>query len=179
MNSHPRPTPANLYTTRRIGLQHWQDPESKTLFSQGKYPTKLYSSDLPPGFLSGTYYGVYGYLRTNKVKGLWYKPCYHTNHMFKDDFLFISYQHPISSCPWLDIYTSDPHTKFDEAIFGGIIPYFLRHAQKNSLYDCSPIWNQIEAKRAWLKASYPTDYQHEVIPPADKTFTEYYTQQIP
>ena len=32
-----RPTPANLYTTRRIGLKHWLDPESKTLFSQGRY----------------------------------------------------------------------------------------------------------------------------------------------
>lgn len=28
-----RPTPANLYTTRRIGLQHWLDPESKKPFS--------------------------------------------------------------------------------------------------------------------------------------------------
>ena len=105
-----RPTPANLYTTRRIGLKHWLDhwldPESKTLFSQGKYPTKLTYWDLPDCFLSGTYYGAKGYLRTDSIKGLWYQPCYHTNHMFKDDFLYISYQHPISSCPLLDIYHS-------------------------------------------------------------------------
>lgn len=107
-----RPTPANLYTTRRIGLKHWLDhwldPESKTLFSQGKYPTKLTYWDLPDCFLSGTYYGAKGYLRTDSIKGLWYQPCYHTNHMFKDDFLYISYQHPISSCPLLDTYLSSP-----------------------------------------------------------------------
>lgn len=51
-----RPTPANLYTTRRTGLSHYKDPESKTLFSQGKYPTKLTYQDLPGCFLSGTYY---------------------------------------------------------------------------------------------------------------------------
>ena len=87
MNSHPRPIPANLYTTRRIGPSHYKDPESKTLFSQGKYPTKLTYRDLPGCFLSGTYYGTKGYLRTDSIKGLWYQPCYHTNHMFKDDFL--------------------------------------------------------------------------------------------
>lgn len=174
MNSHPRPTPANLYTTRRIGLQHWQDPESETLFSQGKYPTKLTYWDLPQYFLSGTYYGTKGYLRTNNVKGLWYKPCYHTNHMFKDDFLFISYHHSISSCPLFDLYTN-PNTKyFDEAIYGGMIPHFLRFAEYYSLYDCSPIWDQIEEKRTWLKANYPTDYQHEVSIPDTETFSAYY-----
>lgn len=63
-----RPTPANLYTTRRTGLSHYKDPESKTLFSQGKYPTKLTYQDLPGCFLSGTYYGARGYLRTDSIK---------------------------------------------------------------------------------------------------------------
>ena len=170
-----RPTPANLYTTRRIGLQHWLDPESKTLFSQGKYPTKLTYQDLPGCFLSGTYYGTRGYLRTDSIKGLWYQPCYHTYHMFKDDFLYISYQHPISSCPLLDIYLSSPDSKlYDEVIFGGIIPHFLRSAEQYSLYDCTSIWSQIEEKRAWLKANYPTDYQHEVLIPDAETFSGHY-----
>lgn len=174
-----RPTPANLYTTRRIGLKHWLDhwldPESKTLFSQGKYPTKLTYWDLPDCFLSGTYYGAKGYLRTDSIKGLWYQPCYHTNHMFKDDFLYISYQHPISSCPLLDIYLSSPDSRlYDEVIFGGIIPRFLRFAEQYSQYDCTSIWSQIEEKRAWFKANYPTDYQHEVLIPDTETFSTYY-----
>jgi hypothetical protein len=174
-----RPTPANLYTTRRIGLKHWLDhwldPESKTLFSQGKYPTKLTYWDLPDCFLSGTYYGTRGYLRTDSIKGLWYQPCYHTNHMFKDDFLYISYQHPISSCPLLDIYLSSPDSKlYDEVIFGGIIPHFLRFAEQYSLYDCTSIWSQIEEKRTWLKANYPTDYRHEVLIPDAETFSGHY-----
>lgn len=170
-----RPTPANLYTIRRIGPRHWLDPESKTLFSQGKYPTKLTYRDLPGCFLSGTYYGARGYLRTDSIKGLWYRPCYHTNHMFKDDFLYISYQHPISSCPLLDIYLSSPDSKlYDESIFGGIIPRFLLFAEQYSLYDCTSIWSQIEEKRAWLKANYPTDYRHEVSIPDTETFSGYY-----
>lgn len=159
MNSHPRPIPANLYTTRRIGPSHYKDPESKTLFSQGKYPTKLTYRDLPGCFLSGTYYGTKGYLRTDSIKGLWYTPCYPTNHMFKDDFLYISYRHPL---------------RYDEIISGGIIPRFLRFAEQYSLYDCTSIWSQIEEKRAWLKANYPTAYQHEVSIPDTETFSAYY-----
>lgn len=75
----------------------------------------------------------------------------------------------------LDIYTSDPHTKyFDEAIYGGMIPHFLRFAEYYSLYDCNPIWDQIEEKRTWLKANYPTDYQHEVLIPDTETFSSHY-----
>lgn len=95
--------------------------------------------------------------------------------MFKDDFLYISYQHPISTCPLLDTYLSSPNSKlYDEVIFGGIIPHFLRFAEHYSLYDCTPIWLQIEEKRAWLKANYPTDYQHEVLIPDTETFSAYY-----
>lgn len=96
-------------------------------------------------------------------------------HMFKDDFLYISYQHPISSCPLLDIYLSSPDSKlYDEVIFGGIIPHFVRFAEQYSLYDCTSIWSQIEEKRAWLKANYPTDYQHEVLIPDAETFSFHY-----
>lgn len=95
--------------------------------------------------------------------------------MFKDDFLYISYQHPISSCPLLDIYLSSPDSKlYDEVIFGGIIPRFLRFAEQYSLYDCTSIWSQIEEKRTWLKANYPTDYRHEVLIPDAETFSGHY-----
>lgn len=132
-----RPTPANLYTTRRIGLKHWLDhwldPESKTLFSQGKYPTKLTYWDLPDCFLSGTYYGAKGYLRTDSIKGLWYQPCYHTNHMFKDDFLYISYQHPISSCPLLDIYLSSPDSKLYDEVISAVSSHISSASQSSIL----------------------------------------------
>lgn len=88
-----RPTPANLYTTRRTGLSHYKDPESRL---------------------------------------------------------------------------------YDEVIFGGIIPRFLRFAEQYSLYDCTSIWSQIEEKRAWFKANYPTDYQHEVLIPDAETFSDHY-----
>lgn len=171
MNSHPRPTPANLYTTRRIGLQHWQDPESVTLFSQGKYPTKLTYWDLPPEFLSGTYYGVHGYMRFNHIKGLWYQPCYHTNHMFRDDFLYISYHHSITSCP--SPYSSN-RNEYDEFVSGYMILYFLRKVEIETFYRDPGIWHQIEEKRAWLKATYPEDYQHEVHVSDTETFYGYY-----
>lgn len=177
MNSHPRPTPANLYTTRRIGLQHWQDPESVTLFSQGKYPTKLTENDIHDtySFFPGNYYGVHGYMRINHIKGLWYQPCYHTNHMFKDDFLYISYHHPITSCPSLYTFSPQPEqTEYDEFVSGYTIIWFLSKVEIDTLYQDHDIWGQIEEKRAWFKSNYPEDYRHEVRVPDTETFYGYY-----
>ena len=84
--------------------------------------------------------------------------------MFKDDFLFISYEKPIT-------HTTDSildYTGHDEHIYGGFIVKFLKAAEKYSGYDISEIKAQIEDKRLWFKENYPGDYAHEV--PQDKPF---------
>ena len=114
------------------------------LLSPGKYrtyKTKILPTDLPEWY-------VYGY----------YRPQKHWNHMFKDDFLFVSYDKPIT-------HTGDTVMSYkghDELIYGGMIIDFLLAAEKYSGYDITEIKEQIEDKRLWLKATFPDAYQAEV-----------------
>ena len=92
------------------------------------------------------------------VKYLAYRPQKHWNHMFKDDFLFVSYDRPIT-------HTGDTVMSYkghDELIYGGMIIDFLLAAEKYSGYDITEIKEQIEDKRLWLKATFPDAYQAEV-----------------
>ena len=93
-------------------------------------------------------------------------PSKHWNHMFKDDFLFVSYDKPIT-------HTGDSvydYQGYDELMYGGIIVEFLLAAEKYSGYDITEIKAQIEDKRLWLKVTFPDTYKVEVH--NDKPFFE-------
>lgn len=141
--------------------------ENETLFSEGIYPTKLTAEDMPEWYVYGRYYKQWGYLSAKGVKSLVYEPNRFSNHMFKDDFLYISYSDPI-------VLASDrqpggfKYTGFDEYIFGSVIVRFLRAAERYSDYDITVIKAQIEEKRLWFKESYPEDYALEV--PMDRPY---------
>lgn len=140
-----------------------EDPDGY-LFSHGQYKTKIRAEDLPEWYVYGYYYKCHGYLSAKGVKHLVYRPNKCWNHMFKDDFLFISYDKSIT-------HTTDSildYTGHDEHIYGGFIVKFLKAAEKYSGYDISEIKAQIEDKRLWFKENYPGDYAHEV--PQDKPF---------
>lgn len=67
----------------------------KTLFAQGVYTTKIKAEDLPPCYVK-IYRGLWHYLKTEDIKFLKYKPNFFTDDaLFKDDFLFISYDDEI------------------------------------------------------------------------------------
>jgi len=62
------------------------------LYSKGRYRTKITAKDLPDDYIRGMFSKyVYGYLRTSGVTDLYYLPNHHSNHILKDDFLFIKY----------------------------------------------------------------------------------------
>ena len=155
---------ANLYLTYYYawdGKRHCHvrktDPDGY-LFSHGRYKTKIRAEDLPEWYVFGYFYKCHGYLSANGIKHMVYRPNKSWNHMFKDDFLFISYDKPIR-------HTSDritDYVNYDERIYGGIIVEFLEAAEKYSGYDISEIKAQIEDKRLWFKEHYPDDYAHEV-----------------
>jgi len=131
------------------------------LLSPGKYrtyKTKILPTDLPEWYVYGYFYKRHGYMSAKGVKYLAYRPQKHWNHMFKDDFLFVSYDRPI-------IHTGDTVMSYkghDELIYGGMIIDFLLAAEKYSGYDITEIKEQIEDKRLWLKATFPDAYQAEV-----------------
>ena len=85
------------------------------------YKTKILPTDLPEWYVYGYFYKRHGYMSAKGVKYLAYRPQKHWNHMFKDDFLFVSYDKPIT-------HTGDTVFSYkghDELIYGGIIIDFL------------------------------------------------------
>ena len=157
---------ANLYTeTKTI----WKNREhviirndDGALFSQGQYKTKIFPSDLPEWFIEGNYFRHRGYLSAAGVKHLLYDPNLFTNHMFKDDFLYISYDKPIVPLsPERRPQSVFKFGGFDEYIWGWNIVSFLKAAEKHSNYDITDIKMQIEKKRQWFENTYPDFYRLE------------------
>lgn len=149
---------ANYYSREKFKLGAYTPLADNILYSEGRYKTKLTADDMPPWYMRGLYYGyAHGYLNTKDVSKLVYKPNLCFNHMFKDDFLYISYN---SSSKRRTIYhAEDP---YDEYVWGFNIPRFLLWAEQYSNYDTAPIWQQIEEKRLWFQHTYPEDYKREV-----------------
>lgn len=92
------------------------------------------------------------------------------NHMFKDDFLYISYNSPSKR---RKIFNAEE--PYDEYVWGFNIPKFLYMAERYSGYDTAPIWQQIEEKRLWFQHTYPDDYKREV---GDITDYRAYTESL-
>lgn len=162
---------ANYYSCGKYAFRAYAPADEYVLYSDGRYKTKMTAHDLPPWYMPGRYYGyVQGFLNTKDVAKLIYSPDFHFNHMFKDDFLYISYNSP-SECR--KIFTAEECC--DEYVWGFNIPKFLYMAERYSGYDAAPIWQQIEEKRLWFQHTYPNDYKREV---GDITDYRAYTQSL-
>ena len=108
--------------------------------------------------MRGLFYGyAQGFLNTANVTKLTYNPDLHFNHMFKDDFLYISYNSPSKR---RKIFNAEE--PYDEYVWGFNIPRFILWAEHYSGYNTSSIWQQIEEKRRWFQHTYPADYKREV-----------------
>ena len=107
---------ANLYseskTNSRTGHRQLIYGKDGTLFSGGTYPTKITAEDLPEWYVYGRFYKHWGYLSAAGVKHLLYIPNKWSNHMFKDDCLYISYNAPI--VPNADSRSFERYTGYDE-----------------------------------------------------------------
>lgn len=154
---------ANLYTEEKMGRNKrllLNAPQHNYLFSHGRYRTKITANDLTVWFVKGLYYRHPGYLSAKGVVSLLYQPNYVFNHMFKDDFLYISYDKPIVPVPReQSVYRCEG---FDEYIYGWEIVSFINAAQKYSSYDITDILAEIEKKRQWFQKTYPEHYRLEV-----------------
>ena len=141
-----------LYSAGRIGLSHRNEPDSQILFSDGRYPTKIQPQDLPPWYMESVLYSYRRcYLSAKGVKGLYYQPNLVFNHLFKDDFLYISYSAPITVAAALG------QQNYDYVVWGNAIPKFLLWAEKYSGYDIAELSDQVNAKALWLRETYPQE----------------------
>ena len=86
-----------------------------------------------------------------------YVPSKYSNHFLKDDFLFISYNTPISENPEASGII-DAYTGYDERIYGNEILGFLKAAKQYSEYDISNIVQQIQDKADWLPKEFPEEF---------------------
>lgn len=130
------------------------------LFSKGKYLTKIKAEDLPESYVEGTYYRTKGYLNAAGVKQMVYVPNMWINHMFKDDYLYVSYDKEIIEK--VGTFGGKDYDGYDIVIRGFNIISFLKAAEKYSNYDISEIKEQIELKRRIFKEKHPMFYELEV-----------------
>lgn len=155
---------AILYTQGRFGkrLRETLDTDNPYLYSFGQYPTKITAEMLPEEYLqirSRSIWYMTGYLRTSgivDIKYRWSK----WNHLFKDDYLYLSYDKPIE--PYIDEYGFERLRNWQARICGYDIMHIILAAEKYSGYDTTELRKQIEEKRVFYRDNHPDDYAREV-----------------
>ena len=85
-----------FYTQGKFGKRFREtvDTNNEYLYSRGHYPTKIKEEDLPEDYIefrSRVIWYMIGYLKTSGVVDMDYKAL-KINHLFKDDYLYISYK---------------------------------------------------------------------------------------
>lgn len=145
---------STLYMESRIlhnPLRAERDPDGH-LFSDGRYKTKIFASDLPEHFVYGYLYKRHGFISAAGVKHLLYVPNYLFNHRNKYDSLYISYAAPIiaaSGDHGMGLFDGCKHI-----IGGSLIIDSIDAAEKFSGFDVSDIRSEIKRKSDWFDGKY-------------------------
>lgn len=170
---------SNIYHIEKImyepkkGFYYYEDPNGY-LFSNFKYRTKIKPEDLPDYYVYGRFYKRWGFLCSEGVKGVYYKPLLWINHFLRDDLLFISYKN--EQIDEIDVEDFGYKT-FDYFISGNEILDFLKAMTVYSpSVNIEPIKDGIKNKLKVLKEKYPDefgDYEFDV----DKFFKEPYEKK--
>lgn len=150
-----------LYTCGKIDAYRGSS-EDPYLYSKGRYATKITAEDLTDDYVkirSRVIGYMDGYLKTSGIVDIQYRPT-RINHMFKDDFLFISYSDKLDMLE--DDWDMADCVRSDFFMCGSDIPYIVLAAKKNSCFDTSDIEDRIEQKRIWFRDKYPCEYAVEV-----------------
>lgn len=168
---------ADVYTIGKFGkgLRETLDTENPLLYSDGRYPTKLSSEDLPEDYIafsSRVIWYMNGYIRTSGIidmKYRWVKE----NHLFKDDYIYISYHGPLKEVVGRWGFTDIED--YDVCVCGNDIIRIVLAAEKYSGFDTAEIRSEIEKKRVWLRDHEPEFYQSFVG--EDKDIFELWTEK--
>jgi len=141
---------SKLYTTakvRHLPLRYETDPNGY-LFAEARYRTKILEADLPEWYISCYIYHSTGFLSTKAVKHMAYKPNYaFTNHLYKDDLLFISFDEPL--IPTKTQFGNPWYEGYDYILSGSSICHYVDAVEKYSGLDVSGIRNELHKKREW------------------------------
>lgn len=152
---------SNWYTKGKFDRKTCRimDNENEFLYSKGHYLTKIKEKDLPEDytkFKSRTIWYTIGYIKTSGVKDLYYTYI-KENHLFKDDYLYISYDKKIEE--YKDKYGCEEIRNYDFLFCGNDILKVLFDIEKNSNIDTKKIRNKIKEKFEWWKENEQNDYK--------------------
>lgn len=151
---------AEIYTKGKFGkrIRETLDTENPYLYSCGRYKTKITENDLPEDYIpihSRSIWYMHGFLKTSGIVDMDYTYC-KENHLFKDDYIYISYTEKLvsetNSWGYRDI------KNYDVCISGNDIVDIVLAAEKYSGFDTSEIRKMIEEKRVWLRDNEPDYY---------------------
>lgn len=153
---------STLYTKGRLAanpLRFIYD-ENGYLFSRGKYRTKILPTDLPEWFVPVYIYKDDGYLSAKGVKHLVYKPNFFTNHLHKDDILYVSYAQRLT--PFTNERGYEWYENYDHVLSGSSILPYLDAVEKYSGYDVSDIRSELQRKREWYIGINPPGERYDL-----------------
>ena len=115
--------------------------ENNYLYAKGIYKTKIVEENLPNYFVK-VYFGYKDYyISTKNIKDMLYKPNYFTSHLYKDDFLYVSYDKPI-----LRNKTDSFYINYEILIYSSAIVDFIKAVKANNTYDVENIEEELNKK---------------------------------
>lgn len=150
---------SNYYTiekrVRTADGHEWVSLPGGRLFAGGIYPSNVTEADLPDTFVELLIRGEKSYLNAAGVKDLRYKPNYFSdNHLFKDDFLYISYSEPLKEVKDKTGYTHID--EYDRLLWGYSIVSFVEAVKEKTDFPVDNILEEIHKKQIWYVRTNPT-----------------------
>lgn len=151
---------ANFYTKGKFGKRYREtiDTNNEYLYSKGYYPTKIKKEDLPQyyiGFRSRVIWYMTGYIKTSGIVDIDYKAM-KINHLFKDDYLYISYKEKLKTEK--NSWGYEDYINYDICICGNDIIPILLTIKKYSNIDIDEVKKKVNNKVYWYRKNYKEDY---------------------
>ncbi len=169
---------AFVYTKGKFGkgFRETLDRDNQFLYSGGYYRTKIKAEELPPHYCpihSRSIWYMDGFVRTEGVKYVDYS-FIDENHLFKDDYIYISYSKPIRTVP--TSWGGTDMTDYNVAICGNDIIPILFYIEKFSPdVETSHVRKKILQKVKLYREHYPEDFNRQFKDPNIDIF-EYFKQ---
>ena len=128
------------------------------LYANGTYASKMTEEKLPKSFVSVYYYRQWSFMQAKGVVDVRYCPAYWSgNHMYKDDYLLISYKERITCrTPEVRRIPIDEYQGYDIILFGRSIIDFIDGVETFSHLDVSGIREEMRKKRIWYVRKNPS-----------------------
>lgn len=142
-------TKANYYVNSKIKCKNHEfvveeEPESY-LYAKGIYKTKIKPEDLPEWFVKIYIRYHHEYCPTKGIKDMIYNPNYISNHLYKDDLLYVSYDKPITKYQEINFYKN-----YDLILYGPAIVKFIDAVKVTGEYNVDEIKKELEKKKEWF-----------------------------